>query len=89
MRVSGASEQARRPARSQRLGTGSFACNHCDAPVAIGARPLLPTDAVTCPFCSHRASARDFLSLATPTRPARVQVRVVLTAGLTAGRLGS
>jgi hypothetical protein len=29
-----------------------------------------------CPFCEHRAPVRDFLSLATPTRPARVVVRI-------------
>ena len=74
----GAHEQERRTARSGRLGTGTLACNRCDAPVAIGTGPVSPTDALTCPFCSHRATVRDFLSLAAPTRPARVQVLVAL-----------
>ena len=30
-----------------------------------------------CPYCDHTAAVRDFLSLASPTRPARVAVRVV------------
>jgi hypothetical protein len=82
--VAGAHEAERRTARSGRLGTGTLACNRCDAPVAITAGPVSPTDAVTCPFCSNRATVRDFLSLAAPTRPARVEVRVVQTAGRSA-----
>jgi hypothetical protein len=39
------------------------------------------TDPLTCPFCGHGATVRDFLSLAAPTRPARVEVRVVQPAG--------
>jgi hypothetical protein len=35
---------------------------------------VTPRDALACPFCAHAAAARDFLSFATPTRPARVQV---------------
>jgi hypothetical protein len=30
-----------------------------------------------CPFCRHDGAVRDFLSLAAPSRPARVEVRVV------------
>jgi hypothetical protein len=39
------------------------------------------TDPLICPFCGHRATVRDFLSLAVPTRPARVEVRVNQPAG--------
>jgi hypothetical protein len=83
-RVAGAREAERRAARSKRLGTGTLACNRCDAPVAITAGAVSPTDAVTCPFCGHCATVRDFLSLATPTRPARVEVRVVQAGGQSA-----
>ena len=34
------------------------------------------TENLDCPFCRHTAAARDFLSLAAPSRPARVEVRV-------------
>ncbi len=59
------------------LGTGTLACPRCDAPVALGTGRMSPMDAVGCPFCSHTAPARDFLSLTQPARPARVEVRVV------------
>ena len=60
----------------QMLGTGTLACPACDAPVAIdGARR--PHDALSCPYCGRAGALRDFLSLAVPTRPARVEVRVV------------
>ena len=72
----GAREQ-RRDARSGRLGAGTLACARCDAPVALTQGPLSPSHPLICPFCSHRAPLRDFLSLAAPTRPARVVVRVV------------
>jgi hypothetical protein len=36
------------------------------------------TNELTCPYCGRHGTVRDFLSLAPPTRPARVQVRVVL-----------
>jgi hypothetical protein len=75
--VAGAHEEERRAARSGRLGAGTLACNRCDAPVAITAGPVSPADPITCPFCRNRATVRDFLSLAVPTRPARVEVRVV------------
>jgi hypothetical protein len=61
-----------------RLGTGTLACPQCDAPVALLRGPVAPTDELACPYCHHSAAVRDFLSLAPPTRPARVQVRVVL-----------
>lgn len=74
-----AGDEERRLARSSRLGEGTLACPDCDAPVALpGGRPLSPADALSCPYCSHAAPARDFLSLAAPSRPARVVVRIVL-----------
>jgi hypothetical protein len=69
-------EQERRLAYSGRLASGTLACGHCDAPVALGAGSLSLTDMLTCPFCANSGPVRDFLSLATPTRPARVEVRL-------------
>jgi hypothetical protein len=74
--AAGAQQEFRR-ARSTRLGGGSLACPSCDAPVALVAGPAAPADPLACPFCGHAAALRDFLSLAAPTRPARVEVRVV------------
>jgi hypothetical protein len=71
-----------RRTRSTRLGTGTLACPDCDAPVAI-AGPMSPAAALACPYCGHAGALRDFLSLAPPSRPARVVVRVV--AGRRAG----
>ena len=65
-----------RRTRTSRLGVGTLACPHCDAPVAL-AGPVAPSAALDCPYCGHMAAVRDFLSLAVPTRPARVVVRVV------------
>ena len=75
-RVAGAHEHERRINRSGRLGAGTLACRRCDAPVDIGADPRALTETLTCPFCGHRGPVRDFLSLALPTRPARVVVRI-------------
>ena len=58
------------------MAAGTFACPHCDAPVSPGGRPLRPMEPVACPYCGHAGAVRDFLSLATPTRPAHVEVRV-------------
>jgi hypothetical protein len=58
------------------LGTGTLACPDCDAPVAI-AGPRRPHDALSCSFCGHGGALREFLSLAAPSRPARVEIRVV------------
>ena len=66
----------RRPARTARLGTGTLACPSCDAPVAP-AGVLRPAEPLTCPYCATAGPVRDFLSLAAPSRPARVVVRVV------------
>ena len=43
------------------------------------------TQGLDCPFCRHAAPLRDFLSLATPTRPARVEVRMRARARARAG----
>jgi hypothetical protein len=68
--------EERRRARSSHLASGTLACPACDAPVAL-ARPLSPADALACSFCDHAAALRDFLSLASPARPAYVDVRVI------------
>ena len=67
----------RRPDRSGHLASGTLACPACDAPVLPAAGPSAPADAIACPCCGHEAAVRDFLSLATPGRPARVDVRVI------------
>lgn len=64
-----------RPARSGHLATGSLACPGCDAPVVPSAGPHAPSAPVACPYCGSIGTVRDFLSLAQPTRPARVEVR--------------
>jgi hypothetical protein len=69
--------EIRRDRRAWRLGVGTLACPRCDAPIAPGAFPLSPAAPLGCPFCDHTAAVRDFLSLAEPSRPARVEVRVV------------
>jgi hypothetical protein len=71
-------EQKRLTFRSTVLGVGTLACGGCDAPIAIGDHPLSLSDQLTCPFCGRLGPARDFLSLARPTRPARVLVRLVV-----------
>ena len=62
----------------QTLGTGTLACPGCDAPVLLGAGPKRPHDPLGCPFCGCAGALRDFLSLAAPSRPARVEIRLVL-----------
>jgi hypothetical protein len=79
-RAGGAHEEERRVARSERVAIGTLACGRCDAPVALTAGPVSPADPIGCPFCSHTAPVRDFLSLRTPARPTRVEVRVTARA---------
>jgi hypothetical protein len=74
----GTAQQELRIGRTARLGTGTLACPRCDAPVAPPAGTSAPADPLACPFCGHAAALRDFLSLAPPARPARVDVRVVV-----------
>ena len=68
-------EERRKVPRSTLLATGTLACPACDAPVVPRGR-LAPTDALACPFCARTGAVREFLSLSSPTRPARVEVRV-------------
>lgn len=70
-------EEERRGAQSTRLAVGTLACPDCDAPVALAGRRLRPTDALACSYCGHAGALRDFLSITGPSRPARVEVRVV------------
>ena len=74
-RMAGAAEE-RRATRSTVVARGTLACPQCDAPVSPGAGALSPAEALQCPVCDHAGAVRDFLSLATPTRPARVRVVV-------------
>ncbi len=61
--------------RGDVVAAGTLACPHCDAPVApIGSMRL--TAPLACPLCDHAGVVRDFLSLAAPTRPAHVVVRL-------------
>ena len=69
-------QEERRRARTTHVASGSLACPGCDAPVAL-VGPAAPADGLACPYCSHAGAVRDFLSLAVPTRPARVDVRIV------------
>jgi hypothetical protein len=66
--------------RSTRLATGTLACPRCDAPVALARGAHSPVEPLRCPFCRHGATLRHFLSLAEPSRPARVAVRVAVRA---------
>jgi hypothetical protein len=71
-----ATHELRRDLTAWHLATGTLACPSCDAPVApIGT--MAPHDPLSCPVCEHAGALRDFLSLTAPTRPARVEVRVV------------
>ena len=70
--------ELRRRARAGHLGTGTLACPRCDAPIALAGGPTSVLDGLGCPFCQHWGRVRDFLSLAAPARPARVEVRVRL-----------
>lgn len=79
-RPTGAQEE-HRLARSSRLGAGTLACPRCDVPVALAAGPVSPAAPLGCPYCGHAGAVRDFLSLSTPSRPARVEVRVVHSDG--------
>ncbi len=67
----------RHASRPWRLGPATLACPTCDAPVSLGGRSVKLTVQLACPFCRHRAPTRDFVSLATPARPARVEIRMI------------
>ena len=68
--------EERRIVRSGIVAHGTLACPSCDAPVALAGARVAPPDPIDCPFCDHHAAAREFLSLITPGRPARVAVRL-------------
>jgi len=70
-------QEERRAARSWHLGTGTLACPDCDAPVALTTAAMSPADPLGCSYCGHAGALRDFLSLAAPSRPTRVRLRVV------------
>ena len=57
------------------MATGTLACPRCDAPVLPG-RAMAPSEPLWCGYCGHDAVVRDFLSLAQPTRPAHVEIRI-------------
>jgi hypothetical protein len=69
-------QEPRRAESSWRVATGTLACPSCDAPVLPGPGGMSPLDSISCSFCRHAGAVRDFLSLAVPTRPTRVTVRV-------------
>jgi hypothetical protein len=71
----------RRGVRSWHLAVGTLACPACDAPIAPPAGVSTPADPLGCAFCDHAGAVRDFLSLEAPSRPARVDVRVVSRLG--------
>jgi hypothetical protein len=66
----------RRRQTSRQLGLGTLACPTCDAPVLPRPEGMSPGEPISCGFCLHAGPVRDFLSLAEPTRPTRVVVRV-------------
>jgi hypothetical protein len=66
----------RRAQSSWLLATGTLACPACDAPVLPEPRGMSVGDPISCGYCHHASSVRDFLSLEQPTRPMRVAVRV-------------
>jgi hypothetical protein len=62
------------------LATGTLACPACDAPVLPAPGASSPADPIACGFCGEGGAVRDFLSLAEPTRPTRVVVRISIGA---------
>ena len=69
--------EERRNQRVHKVASGTLACPQCDAPVAP-AGTMAPQDSISCPVCLHDGKVRDFLSLTQPTRPAHVDVNVVM-----------
>jgi hypothetical protein len=74
-RIAGLRE-IRKTETTVQLAVGTLACPDCDAPILPEARPMAPSDPLSCSFCGRAAALRDFLSLGEPTRPTRVVVRV-------------
>jgi hypothetical protein len=79
-RVTGAGgpHEIRRDERTTRMAAATLACPSCDAPVLLTAPSMSPVDPLSCGFCGHAGALREFLSLAVPTRPTRVEVHVRL-----------
>jgi len=77
LRRRGGRLEERRPATTSLLAVGTLACPSCDAPIAPPPGPRAPGDPLGCGYCDHTGAVRDFLSLAPPSRPTRVDVRVV------------
>jgi hypothetical protein len=67
-----------RPERATQVARGTLACPGCDVPVLPERGGVAPADLIACGYCGHTAPAREFLSLAEPTRPTRVTVSVRL-----------
>jgi hypothetical protein len=65
---------------SLQLATGTLACPGCDAPLLPAPGGMSPADVLSCGFCGRAAPVRDCLSLAEPTRPTRVAVRLRMPA---------
>ena len=63
---------------SWHLATGTLACPSCDVPILPLAGRMSPSDDLSCGYCRHQGAVRDFLSLAEPTRPTRVTVRITV-----------
>jgi RNA polymerase subunit RPABC4/transcription elongation factor Spt4 len=76
VRPTAAHVEERRSLQNGRLCDGTLACRSCDAPIAAHGTVLSLQDELTCPFCGSHATVREWLSLATPGRPARVVVSV-------------
>ena len=74
-RLAGRHER-RRDEGAWHVATGTLACPACDGPVLPDPGGMSLRDLISCGFCQHAGAVRDFLSLAEPTRPARVAVRV-------------
>ena len=64
-----------RPGTARPVATGTLACPECDAPAWIEGRASLH-DELACGYCGRNGLLRDFLSLAQPTRPMHVVIRV-------------
>ena len=72
--------ERRRTQATWEMATGTLACPACDAPVLPAPGASSPADPIACGFCGEGGAIRDFLSLAEPTRPTRVVVRISIGA---------
>jgi hypothetical protein len=70
--------EQRRAVRQGVMAEATLACPSCDAPIAPGPAGLSVSATLICPFCAASAVVRECLSVARPTRPARVVIRVDL-----------